>query len=58
MQSKSTNKIKRRSTSKSRTQAADLPSSYSRVEFLLINPMSIRGRQRQPGTLDRTIWVA
>jgi hypothetical protein len=39
MKSKSTKKIKRRSTSKSRTQSADLPLSYSGVEFLLINPI-------------------
>ena len=35
---KSKTKIKR----KSRIQAGALPLSYSRVEFLLINPMSIR----------------
>jgi hypothetical protein len=35
-------RIKRKSTIKSRTYFAALPLSYSRVEFLLISPLSIR----------------
>ncbi len=35
-------RIKRKSTIKSRLYFAGLPFSYSRNEFLLINPMSIR----------------